>query len=68
MQTTNIQLMQEINSLRQQLSTYSLPTKMRFDEKKPFSMNKSQAINFNGDTLNSVRSVIENSIFSLKTK
>ena len=68
MKTTNIQFMQELNSVKQQLSAYSVPTKMPNGDKKPFAMNKSQAINFNGDALNSVRSVIENSIFSLKTK
>lgn len=69
MRTTNIQLMQEISALKQKLSLYTMPTRVMNDENKMVSTYRElMPGESNLNTVRSVRSAIENSIFSLKTK
>ena len=66
MRTTNIQLMQEINALKQKLSLYSMPTRAINDENRMISSYRE--LMPAESNLNTVRSTIQNSIFSLRTK
>jgi hypothetical protein len=65
MRTTNLQLMQEISALKQKLSLYTMPTRAKNDDKRIIS---SYGELVTGESnLNTVRSNIQNSIFSLRT-
>lgn len=71
MRTTNLQLMQEIDTLKQKLSLYTMPTRAISEDRKSMSSYRepNNLLMFqNESNLNTVRSAIQNSIFSLKSK
>ena len=75
MKSTNLQLMQEVNALKDQLKLLTIPTRNMTEPKRYSQANHSyntlnNMINTTSridvGTLNTVRSAIENSIYSLK--
>lgn len=75
MKSTNLQLMQEVNALKDQLKLLTIPTRNMTESKRYSQANHSyntlnNMINTTSridvGTLNTVRSAIENSIYSLK--
>jgi hypothetical protein len=67
MKTTNLQLIQEVDSLKKQLDLYSMPTKFFANERKTPSLKTNNYSSMN-IALNSARSAIEESIYSIKSK
>lgn len=68
MRSTNLQLIQEVNILKQNMAVFTMPTKI--DDSKRYYSNPINFKNTNiGEgALNSVRSAIENTYNSLKSK
>ena len=71
MRNTNVQLIQENDTLKKQIEFYTKPLKIKPDDNK-FSFFKNQSTTPNpiyaGEALSSVRSAIENTLNSLKSK
>ena len=65
MQTTNLQLIQEVNALKQQLSMYTMPTKFATGDRKA---GVSQASRMSGALggMDSARTLTQSYLYSLK--